>query len=145
MFLDASAIIAILGDEKDAGYLIAKIEACAHPIYYSSLSVFEAAMGFARKKTIEGHGDEVPTPSHLIEQSQKLLESFLRTVEAKELAIADRLYRRAIDASQKFGKAVAHPAGLNFGDCFAYACAKEHKLPLLFIGNDFPQTDIEPA
>jgi ribonuclease VapC len=36
-----------------------------------------------------------------------------------------------------------HPAGLNFGDCFAYVLAKERSCPLLFIGNDFSQTDVE--
>jgi ribonuclease VapC len=36
-----------------------------------------------------------------------------------------------------------HPAGLNFGDCFAYALAKEHSCPLLFVGGDFSKTDIE--
>jgi len=38
-----------------------------------------------------------------------------------------------------------HPAKLNFGDCFAYALAKEYDCPLLFIGNDFAQTDIVSA
>ena len=43
-----------------------------------------------------------------------------------------------------FGKG-RHPAGLNFGDCFAYALAKAFNEPLLFKGNDFSQTDIEPC
>ena len=38
-----------------------------------------------------------------------------------------------------------HPAALNFGDCFAYACAKQARVPLLYKGDDFPQTDIEAA
>ena len=38
-----------------------------------------------------------------------------------------------------------HPAGLNFGDCFAYALAEEQNCPLLFIGNDFSKTDIRSA
>jgi ribonuclease VapC len=47
-------------------------------------------------------------------------------------------------AYRDFGKG-GHPAGLNFGDCFSYALAKERREPLLFVGNDFTQTDIEPA
>ena len=39
----------------------------------------------------------------------------------------------------------AAPAALNMGDCFAYACASELDVPLLFKGNDFPQTDIAVA
>lgn len=43
---------------------------------------------------------------------------------------------------ERWGRGV-HPAALNFGDCFAYAVAKEHACPLLYVGNDFSQTDIE--
>ena len=50
----------------------------------------------------------------------------------------------ARDAYRRFGKG-KHPAGLNFGDCFAYALATERNLPLLFKGDDFPQTDLHPA
>jgi len=50
----------------------------------------------------------------------------------------------AIDAFERFGKG-RHPAALNFGDCFAYACARRFGVPLLYKGDDFPQTDIEPA
>lgn len=52
--------------------------------------------------------------------------------------------KRAAAAHGRWGRGV-HPAGLNFGDCFAYAVARHNKCPLLFIGNDFSKTDIEPA
>ncbi len=48
------------------------------------------------------------------------------------------------DAHGKWGKGV-HPAGLNFGDCFAYVLAKEYSCPLLYIGDDFARTDIRSA
>lgn len=51
---------------------------------------------------------------------------------------------RAGEAYRRWGKG-RHPASLNFGDCFAYALAKERACPLLFIGNDFSKTDIESA
>jgi ribonuclease VapC len=51
---------------------------------------------------------------------------------------------QALDAYQRFGKG-RHRAGLNFGDCFAYALCKATDLPLLFKGNDFSQTDIGHA
>lgn len=44
----------------------------------------------------------------------------------------------------QWGKGI-HPAGLNFGDCFAYALAKERSCPLLFVGDDFSKTDIGSA
>lgn len=50
----------------------------------------------------------------------------------------------AVDAYRRFGKG-RHPARLNFGDTFAYALARRKGLPLLFKGNDFSLTDVEPA
>jgi ribonuclease VapC len=47
-------------------------------------------------------------------------------------------------AFQRFGKG-RHPSGLNFGDCFSYALAQQLRVPLLFVGNDFSQTDLEAA
>ncbi len=51
----------------------------------------------------------------------------------------------AVHASyQSWGKGI-HPAGLNFGDCFAYALARERDCPLLFVGQDFSKTDVKAA
>lgn len=44
----------------------------------------------------------------------------------------------------QWGKGI-HPAALNFGDCFSYEVAKEHGCPLLYVGSDFSETDIEGA
>jgi ribonuclease VapC len=52
--------------------------------------------------------------------------------------------QRACTAYSDYGRG-HHPARLNYGDCFAYALAKRHGEPLLFKGNDFAQTDVEPA
>jgi ribonuclease VapC len=52
--------------------------------------------------------------------------------------------RRIAGAYEQWGKGV-HPAALNFGDCFAYAVAKEHGCPLLYVGDDFSRTDVECA
>ena len=51
----------------------------------------------------------------------------------------------AADAFLRFGRGSGHKAQLNFGDCFSYALAKSRNLPLLFKGDDFIHTDIEPA
>ncbi|CAN7624444.1 type II toxin-antitoxin system VapC family toxin [Pararhizobium sp. LjRoot238] len=145
MFLDASAIVAIVGDEEDAGYLIAKIEMSKKSIYYSSLSVYEAVISLARKKRDAAYGDQVPIPPHLIDLAQKHIDAFLETIGAREMAIDSSMHRIAIEACRTYGGVVAHPARLNFGDCFSYACAKASRLPLLFKGDDFSQTDIEAA
>ena len=55
------------------------------------------------------------------------------------------MYRAATDAFMRYGRGRGHAACLNFGDCLTYAVAKVHALPLLFKGNDFVHTDIEPA
>jgi ribonuclease VapC len=52
--------------------------------------------------------------------------------------------RRVAQAYGAWGKGV-HPAGLNFGDCFAYALAREHGCPLLYVGDDFSHTDVKSA
>jgi ribonuclease VapC len=52
--------------------------------------------------------------------------------------------RGALSAFERFGRG-GHPAALNVGDCFAYACARELDMPLLFKGDDFLLTDITIA
>ena len=52
--------------------------------------------------------------------------------------------QRIAAAYARWGRGV-HPAGLNFGDCFSYEVAKEHSCPLLYVGDDFPKTDLESA
>ncbi|RCS21598.1 type II toxin-antitoxin system VapC family toxin [Phyllobacterium salinisoli] len=145
MFLDASAIVAILAGEEDAGYLIAKIEIAKKPIFYSSLSIFEAVISLARIISISQNGDEAPTPPDLIDQAQEDVEQFLETIGAREMSVSGSMHRKAIEAARSFGRFAAHPARLNFGDCFAYACAKEFRLPILFKGEDFSKTDLEAA
>lgn len=145
MFLDASAIVAILAAEEDAGYLLAKIEISKKPVYYSSVSMFEAVVSLARLTSISQFGDKAPTPPHLIDQAQEDVEQFMETIGAREVSVDGSLHRKAIGAARNYGRFVAHPARLNFGDCFSYACAKEYRLPLLFKGSDFSQTDIEAA
>ena len=145
MFLDASALVAILGEEKDAEVLLDKIDQSKGKFFYSSLSMYEAVISLAQKRKKETLGEQVPTPPHLIDDCQSIVEGFLEEIGARELSIGTGLHKNAIEASRTYGKVVAHPAQLNFGDCFAYACAKAYRLPLLFKGNDFSQTDIEAA
>jgi len=51
---------------------------------------------------------------------------------------------RVADAYNRWGKGV-HPAGLDYGDCFAYVLAQARKCPLLYVGNDFSKTDVQSA
>jgi ribonuclease VapC len=65
-------------------------------------------------------------------------------VERLKAEIVPVSAEKVAEAYRQWGKG-NHPAGLNFGDCFAYALAKELACPLVFIGNDFTRTDIMPA
>lgn len=66
----------------------------------------------------------------------------LAQIEVREVSAETR--HEAIRAYARYGKG-RHAAALNFGDCFAYACARAAKVPLLYKGDGFPQTDIETA
>jgi ribonuclease VapC len=61
------------------------------------------------------------------------------------VSVTEATARLAADAFQRFGRGSGHPARLNFGDCFAYAVAKENDAPLLFKGMDFSRTDVTSA
>jgi ribonuclease VapC len=60
------------------------------------------------------------------------------------LPVTPAVARRVAEAYARWGKGV-HPAGLNFGDCFAYAVAAELECPLLYVGDDFARTDLAAA
>lgn len=145
MFLDASALVAILDNEPGSGRLIDAMEAHAGSFYYTPLVVFETVIALARKKKIAALGEQAVTPPHMLQDIETLVNGFLAGLGAIEIPIETGTHRLALDAARRFGRATGHPARLNFGDCFAYAAAKALDAPLLFIGDDFARTDIVPA
>lgn len=72
------------------------------------------------------------------------LEDFMRQTQIELMPVSVSQATIARRAWRMFGRGI-HPARLNYGDCFAYALSNETGEPLLFKGNDFAQTDIEPA
>lgn len=76
--------------------------------------------------------------------AERLVKNLLKEKKAEIVPIRDETCTIALDAFSRFGKG-RHPAALNMGDCFAYACAKELGVPVLFKGDDFSKTDIEVA
>lgn len=70
------------------------------------------------------------------------LDLFLYRARIEIAAVDEEQIEIARSGWRRYGKG-RHPAALNFGDCFAYALAKSRQAPLLFVGNDFAQTDIE--
>jgi ribonuclease VapC len=131
MFVDASAAIAVLTDEDDAEMLVQKLEQ-AQRVLMSPLALYEIVAGLARKR-------DCP-----VEEAQALVDLFVAEVRAEVVDISPEIGRIAVEAFAMFGKG-RHRADLNMGDCFAYACARGHGVPLLFKGNDFIHTDIDTA
>ncbi|MDO5897181.1 type II toxin-antitoxin system VapC family toxin [Agrobacterium sp. Azo12] len=145
MYLDASAIVAILAEEDDAGYYIAKLEDTKRQIFCSPMTVYEAVISLARNEANKTVGTQSPVPQHCIDNAQIDVASLLDTLNVKEMSMNASIHVKSIAAAREYGKIVASPARLNMGDCFVYALAKEYRLPLLFKGDDFTKTDIERA
>jgi ribonuclease VapC len=72
------------------------------------------------------------------------LAAFVEGLNLDVVPVTRATAQRVSAAHAQWGKGF-HPAGLNFGDCFAYATAKERGCPLLYVGNDFGRTDIASA
>ena len=125
MVIDTSALVAMLCDEPDAQRLEAAVE--ADPIrLMSTASYLEAAI------VIE---------TRFGEPGGRELDLWLHRAGVDVVAVDSDQAEAARGAHRRFGRG-RHPAGLNYGDCFAYALAKISGEPLLFIGDDFANTDI---
>ena len=131
IFVDASAIVALITREPDADLLLSKLE-MSTARKTSPIAIYEAALAIARKASMS------PT------QANKLVTDFLTAAKIRSAGVDEPMAASALLAFERFGKG-RHPATLNMGDCFAYACARATGAKLLFKGNDFGQTDIEAA
>lgn len=129
MILDTSAVIAILRDEPEAAAFAEAIEQAAHR-RISAVNYVEAAA------VIDGCRDPI---------ASRRFDELLREGDVTIEAVSENQARIARAAYRDFGRGSGHPAKLNFGDCFAYALAKAKREPLLFKGDDFPQTDVRHA
>jgi ribonuclease VapC len=129
MFIDASALTALLADESDARELLARLSQ-SNTRLTSPLAVWEATIAVARVLGLT------------IAETADALERYLELMEITVVPVPPEAARIALEAFDRYGKG-RHPARLNFGDCFAYACARHLAEPLMFKGADFPQTDIE--
>ncbi len=131
MFVDASAIVGILAREPDWRELIARIDA-APTITVSPMVVYETVLAVARIR------------AHDVTIAEVAVANFLTSIAAETIPIDAAIGKAAIDAFARYGKG-RHPAALNMGDCFAYACARSRNIPLLAKGDDFTRTDITRA
>jgi ribonuclease VapC len=127
--VDSSALIAILRREPEADIFLRIISGTGECVV-SSVSLLETSMVLAGRT-----GDA----TSWIELDALILRAGIR-IQAQDLELA----KTARNAFVRYGKG-RHPAGLNLGDCAAYAVAKSLDLPLLFKGDDFSKTDVAAA
>lgn len=128
MIVDSSAVLAVIFGEADAARFtdaLAGADACrmAAPTWLEASMVVEGRGGLA---------------------AVQRLDDFMAEAAVEVVAFTAAQARLAQQAWRRFGKG-RHRAGLNYGDCMSYALARDRREPLLFKGDDFVHTDIEPA
>jgi ribonuclease VapC len=128
VIVDSSAVVAILGLERDARELAEAVEE-ASEVRMSAVNYVEAAIVLDSRRN--------PALSRRLDDFVREAQIVLEPVTVEQAKLAREAYR-------DYGKG-RHRAGLNFGDCFAYALAKDKGEPLLFKGEDFRRTDVAVA
>jgi ribonuclease VapC len=123
--VDTSALIAIVQNEPAAEQCVVAIES-ADRLLISAATFAEALIVAARRNVAAEMG------------------SIFTRIAFEITPVTSAFARDVAGAYGQWGKGV-HPAGLNFGDCFAYAIATSNNCPLLYIGNDFAKTDVTSA
>lgn len=128
MIVDASALVSILLEEDDAEQLNLRLEAAdvrfTHPV-----SVYETVTALMR------------STGRAVDAAESVVVRFLAQAEIGLIPIGRAETNAALDAFARYGKG-RHPAALNMGDCFSYACARARGLSLLYKGDDFARTDL---
>ena len=128
MIVDTSALVAIVKNEPEA-------ERCK-TLLLATTSARMSAANLLETFIVVDESDDSSAPA--------VFEVLLDDVAIDVAPVTEAHARLARQAYQRSGRR-HHPAGLNYGDCFAYALARATDEPLLFVGNDFAQTDIPVA
>ena len=125
MIIDSSALVAIILLEPEAITCMTKLVS-ASSLSLSAITLTETSM------VLLSRGGQI---------NLDLLDAYLAQIDA-EVVPVDRVQALlAREAFDRYGKG-RHKARLNLGDCFVYALAKYYGEPLLFLGNDFTETDL---
>jgi ribonuclease VapC len=127
MIVDASAIVALIQNEQPQATLVAAALAAARRPVMSAPTVAECLIVLTAR-----HG---PVARTIFERLRSEIGLGVTDFTEEHAAAAQRAFLQ-------YGKG-RHPAALNFGDCMTYAAARLSHEPLLAVGNDFPQTDLE--
>lgn len=128
MIVDSSALVAIVLREPGWEEFVARLGADPAPAI-GAPTLVETGLVLSAK---------------LGERSRSVLPRLIQEARLTVIPFAEEHWRIAVDAYRRFGRG-RHVAGLNFGDCLAYAVAQLAAQPLLFVGDDFSKTDLLPA
>lgn len=128
MVIDTSAVVAMLLDESQASVLAGALEQADERLISCATMLETTIVLESRRAT----------------GADRILDAFVRRLRIESAPFDAEQYQAACDAFRRYGKG-RHPAGLNFGDCFAYALAVVRDDVLLFVGDDFRRTDVRPA
>jgi ribonuclease VapC len=129
MIVDTSALIAIIKMEPEAASIANAMEK-AETVRISAGTLLEAFI------VVDGYRN--PKLSARLEEIAEHPRIVIEPVTEAQAKIARQ-------ACRDYGKGSGHPAGLNFGDCFSYALARDKREPMLWKGDDFGYTDLRPA
>jgi ribonuclease VapC len=128
LFVDASALVALLAPENDAGLIANALDSETERLW-SAMTQWEAVTALCRS-----HGYEWRSAQRTVNDLAAIKDFQMVAIGTPEAVIA-------LQAFERYGKG-RHPARLNMGDCFAYACAKTNDARLLYKGDDFSKTDL---
>lgn len=128
LFVDASAVVGIVAPEGDAAMLAGRMDA-DDDLIWSPIARWEAVVALCRSYNYD------------LAVARATIDSLAQTKQLRTVDIGTRETELALDAYGRYGKN-RDPAGLNMGDCFAYACAKANSARLLYKGDDFAKTDM---
>jgi ribonuclease VapC len=132
IFVDSSAVVALLTADPDAAALAAKLEGDAERISAGHV-ILEASMRLASLFGLTAAA------------ADGLVTRLLREAAISVVPITEDIGHAAVAAFDRYGRGRGAGGNLNFGDCLSYACAKAHGARLLFKGHDFSQTDVVGA
>jgi ribonuclease VapC len=128
VILDTSAVIAVILKQPGFEQILKKL-AAADAGGIGAPSLAETAIVLRARLGIDPRG---------------ILARFLQEFRVTTVPFGEDHWREAVESFGRYGKGI-HPASLNFGDCMSYAVAKLAQQPLLCVGEDFPQTDLDIA
>lgn len=132
--IDASALVSILMSEPD-GALLAERFGQGRPSqrFVSTVSIWEAACAIGRLKNCDR------------KLGLKLVDEFMSVLAITAVPPDVAITALAVEAAERYGMGLGRPGILNLGDCFSYATARHLGAALLFKGDDFSRTDIQPV